>query len=93
MRDRTRQTCFFADTLVKILDERTATGQNDATITDIRAEFRRGPFLGHANSVENSRNAVPPCFTDFAVIDGDGLGHAFYQVAPFISMVSGLSSG
>src|SRR5580658_10504994 len=81
--DRNRQTGFFADTLVKILDQRTAPGEYDATVTDIGAEFRRGTLQGHADGIENGRNTFRKCFTDLAVINGDGLGHAFDQVASF----------
>src|ERR1700691_1306399 len=44
IRNRNRQTSLLADALIQILDERSATGQHNPAIADIRGKFRRRPF-------------------------------------------------
>src|SRR5450631_970150 len=79
--DGNRQAGLFANALIEILDQRSAAGQHNAAIADIRAQFRGRAFQRDANRIHDRRDALGQGLTNFAVFDGDGLGYALDQVA------------
>src|SRR5208282_2439879 len=77
------QAGFLADALVQIFDQRAAAGQHDASVADVSGEFGRRAFERYADGIHDGRDAFTQRFANFAVVYGNGLGHAFDQVAAF----------
>ncbi len=80
--DRDGEPGLLADALIEILDESAAAGEDNAAVADVGAEFGRGALERYADGVDewwrcirHSASRISP------VVDGDGLGHAFDEVA------------
>src|SRR5215472_9432489 len=81
--DGYRQPGFFANPLIQILEQRAPSRQHDAPVADIGGELGWGALERYTNRVQDSRDALGKRFPDFAIVDRDGLRHAFDQVAAF----------
>src|SRR5271166_7037455 len=79
--DRDRQPGFFANALVEVLQECASAGQHDTVVTDVGRQLRRRAFERDADRVHDGRDALGQRLANLAVVDGDGLGYTFDQVA------------
>src|SRR5476649_2087011 len=91
--DRNRQPGLFANALVQILEHGAAAGEHDSAVADIRAEFGRSAFQGHADGIQitatHSERASRISASPIVMVRGT----PSIRLRPLISMVSGRSSG
>src|SRR5258708_30979368 len=80
--DACEQAGFNPDPLVKISQERTATGKDNATVADIGGEFWWRALQGRTDFAHNCGHAFVQRFADLAIVHGNRLGNALYETSP-----------
>src|SRR5690606_26024646 len=80
-RNNHRQAGLFADELVQAAQQRTATGQYNAALGDIRGQFWRRLLQGALHGLDDLGQGFLKRVENFFAVQGEGPGYTFSQVA------------
>src|SRR6266852_5602640 len=75
--NRHRQSSFFPNTFIQILEQGTSAGEHDPAVADIGAQLGRCALQRDADCIDDGSDALSQGFADFGVVDGNRARHAF----------------
>ena len=82
LRGEDRQSGLLAQPLVQRVKQRAAARQHDALVHHVGREFRRHPFKGLQDGLDDLRNRFIQRFPDLAVGNPEASGHAAHEITP-----------